>query len=193
MILQALEPQDAEQIAELAADYYPEEMQVEVQEIADALATAVQEGGNFSAGLLERGQLMAYMLAWLEESRLDGLRESVVLIDDLALATGQVSDLRLLISHLVRQLHDAGLSHLAIEGSLLPDTSAIFLGQERFFASLGYEMVASQEYWEEELGAELIWVRYERPGEAEAEASAIEGWDGSDFAAQAEEFEEFPE
>ena len=194
MILQALEPQDAEQIAELAADYYPEEMQFEADEIADALSSAVQEGGNFSVGLMERGKMMAYMLAWLEESRVEGNRESVVLIDDLALATGQVSDLRLLISHLVRQLQDAGLSHLAIEGSLLPDTSSVFLGQERYFASLGYEMVASQEYWEDELGAELIWVRYERPVEAEAEVSDSEGWVGSAFASEEdEEFEEFPE
>ncbi|MFN8610596.1 MAG: hypothetical protein U0931_23855 [Vulcanimicrobiota bacterium] len=193
MIVQALEPQDAELIAELAADYYPEEMQFEASEIAEALASAVDEGGNFSLGLVERGQLMAYMLAWLEESRLEGLRESVVLIDDLALATGQVADLRLLISHLVRQLQDAGLSHLAIEGSLLPDTRDIFEGQQRFFSSLGYELVASQEYWEDELGAELIWVRYERPAEVEAEASTGEGWDGSEFASQTEEFEELPE
>jgi hypothetical protein len=194
MILQALEPQDAEQIAELAADYYPEEMQFEADEIADALASAVQEGANFSVGLMQRGQLKAYMLAWLEESRVEGNRESVVLIDDLALATGQVADLRLLISHLVRQLQDAGLSHLAIEGSLMPDTSSIFMGQERYFASLGYELVASQEYWEDEFGTELIWVRYQRPVEAEAQASQSEGWVGSAFAAEDdEEFEEFPE
>lgn len=183
MNLQALEPQDAEQIAELAADFYPEEMLYEATEIAAALASAVREGGNFSVGLLERGNLVAYMLAWLEESRVEGLRESVVLIDDLALATGEIEDLRLMLSHLVRQLEGAGLTHLAIEGSLLPDTRELFLNQARFFASLGYELVASHDYWEEELGAELTWVRYERPLEAEveAEASASEVWDGAEF------------
>lgn len=183
MNLQPLEPQDAEQIAELAADFYPEEMLYEAAEIAEALTSAVREGGNFSVGLRERGQLMAYMLAWLEESRVEGVRESVVLIDDLALATGEVEDLRLLLSHLVQQLQSAGLTHLAIEGSLLPDTRELFLNQARFFASLGYEMVASQDYWEEEFGAELTWVRYERPvaAEAEAEAFASEVWDGAEF------------
>ncbi|MCW5871433.1 MAG: hypothetical protein KIS61_29530, partial [Candidatus Eremiobacteraeota bacterium] len=129
MNLQSLEPQDAEQIAELAADFYPEEMLYEAAEIAAALTSAVREGGNFSVGLLERGNLMAYMLAWLEESRVEGLRESVVLIDDLALATGEIEDLRLMLSHLVGQLQRAGLTHLAIEGSLLPDTRELFLNQ----------------------------------------------------------------
>ena len=137
MIIQPLEPQDAEQIAEVAAAYYPEEMLCEAREIAGSLEAAVREGGNFSVGLVERGKLLAYMLAWLEESRLEGLRESVVLIDDLALATGELEDLRLLLAHLARQLQDAGLTHLAIEGSLLPDTREIFWGQARFLASLG--------------------------------------------------------
>lgn len=183
MILQPLEPHDAEQIAELAADFYPEELLCEASEIAHSLTLAVREGGNFSVGLVQRGQLIAYMLAWLEESRVEGMRESVVLIDDLALATGQIEDLRLLLSHLAQQLQGAGLTHLAIEGSLLPDTRELFLDQERFFASLGYELVASQDYWEEEVGAELTWVRYERPVEAEVEAtvSADEVWDGAEF------------
>ena len=196
MNLHPLEPQDAEQIADLAADFYPEEMLYPASEIAHALASAEREGGNFSVGLLERGNLKAYMLAWLEESRVEGLRVSVLLIDDLALATGEVEDLRLFLSHLVQQLQSAGLTHLAIEGSLLPDTRELFLNQARFFASLGYELVASQDYWEEELGAELTWVRYERPvedAEAEAEASTTEGWDGSEFPSMDEEFEEFPE
>lgn len=183
MILQPLEPQDAEQIAEVAADFYPEEMLCDPGEIAGALEAAVREGANFSVGLVERGHLLAYMLVWLEESRVEGLRESVVLIDDLALATGQPEDLRLLLSHLAQQLQQAGLTHLAIEGSLLPDTREIFSNQARFIESLGYELVASQDYWEEEVGAELTWVRYERPVEAEVEArvSAAEVWDGAEF------------
>ncbi|MBN9413906.1 MAG: hypothetical protein J0I12_00650 [Candidatus Eremiobacteraeota bacterium] len=183
MILQPLEPQDAEQIAELAADFYPEEMLYEAGDIASALATAVREGGNFSVGLVERGNLLAYMLAWLEESRVEGLRESVVLIDDLALATGEAEDLRLLLSHLVQRLEQADLTHLAIEGSLLPDTREMFWGLARFIGSLGYELVASQDYWEEEVGAELTWVRYERPAEAEVEVqvSVAEVWDGAEF------------
>ncbi len=181
MNLQLLEPHDAEQIAELAADFYPEEMLYDAAEIAAALTSATREGGNFSVGLLARGNLKAYMLAWLEESRVEGLRESVVLIDDLALATGEIEDLRLMLSHLVRQLQGAGLAHLAIEGSLLPDTREFFLDQTDFFASLGYEMVASQDYWEDDFGAELTWVRYERPLEVEAELSASEVWDGVEF------------
>lgn len=57
------------------------------------------------------------------------------------------------------------------------------MNQERFLASLGYGLVASQDYWEEEVGAELTWVRYERPVEAEVEAtvSADEVWDGAEF------------
>jgi len=192
MILQALEPHHAEQIADLAADYYPQELLVEAEEIAHALTCAVREGSNYSVGLLEKGKLLAYMLAWQEESRIEGRRESVVLIDDLALATGEIEDLRLLFAHLVKQLQSSGLTHLAIEGSLLAETRELFLKQGRFFASLGYEMVASQDYWEEDLGAELTWVRYERPLEAEAQA-ASEAWDGSEFPSMDEEFEVFPE
>lgn len=192
MILQALEPRDAEQIADLAADYYPEEMLFDAAEVAHALSCAVREGSNYSVGLLEQGKLVAYMLAWQEESRIEGRRESVVLIDDLALATGEIEDLRLLFAHLVQQLEGRGLTHLAIEGSLLADTRELFRKQGRFFASLGYEMVASQDYWEDGLGAELTWVRYERPLEAEALAVS-EAWDGSEFPSRDEEFEVFPE
>lgn len=194
MILQALEPQDAESIAALARHYYPEEMALDPGEIADSLTAAEEEGGNFSLGLVDHGQLRGYMLAWLEESRVEGVRESVVLIDDLTVGTGSVADLQKLLRSLVGNLEDSGLSHLAIEGTLLPETRDTFLGQQRFFASLGYELVASQEYFEDEIGVELTWVRYERPVEVEASAAA-ESWDGSEFAPEAEdeELEEFPD
>jgi len=192
MTLQALEPQDAELIVALAADYYPEEMQLDVDDIAQSLATAEEEGGNFSSGLLENGHLRGYLLAWLEESRVQGLRESVILIDDVAITTGSIGDLQRLFRNLITQIEDSGLSHLAIEGSLLPDTRDTFMGQRRFFSGLGYELVASQDYWEEELGVEMTWVRYERPVEVEASVTA-ECWDGSEFAPEDEEFDEFPE
>lgn len=188
MILQALEPQDAEEIAALARHHYPEEMALEASEIADSLSAAEEEGGNFSLGLLDHGQLRAYMLAWLEESRVEGLRESVVLIDDLTVATGALSDLQKLFRSLVGNLEDSGLSHLAIEGTVLPETRDTLLGQQRFFSSLGYELVASRDYFEEEIGVELTWVRYERPVEVEASA-ASEGWDGSEFEPEEEELE----
>jgi hypothetical protein len=192
MILHPLEAQDAESIAALAADFYPEEMHLEAEEIAQSLRAADEEGGNFSAGLLHQGHLCGYMLAWLEESRLEGVRESVILIDDVAVATGSLADLQRLFRNLISQIEESGLSHLAIEGSLLPDTRDTFLGQRRFFSSLGYELVASQDYWEDDLGVELTWVRYERPVEVEAAASS-ECWDGSEFGPDDEEFDEFPE
>ena len=55
MILQALEPRDAEQIADLAADYYPEEMLFDAAEVAHALSCAVRERSTYSVGLLEQG------------------------------------------------------------------------------------------------------------------------------------------
>ena len=192
MTLQALDPQDAERIAALAADYYSDELLLEVEEIAESLATAEEEGGNFSLGLFDNGRLQGYLLAWLEVSRVEGLQESVVFIDDVAIATGRLEDLQRLFRTLVSHIEESGLSHLAIEASMLPETRETFSGQRRFFSGLGYELVASQEYWEDQLGVELTWVRYERPVEVEA-LVVSESWDGSEFEPDDEEFEEFPE
>lgn len=191
-MLQSLEPQDAESIAALAATLYPEELQLEVHEIAEALEAAEEEGGNFSVGLVENGHLKGYMLAWLEESRLEGLQESVLLIDDLALPEGSTADLQKLLRNLVSQLEESQLAHLAIEGTAPSSFAETLRSLERFIHKLGYELVASEDYFEDELGMELTWVRYERPAEVEASVAG-ESWDGSEFVPEDEELEEFPE
>lgn len=180
MTFQALEPHDAEQIVEFSQLFYPDELMLEVEDIAEALEVAEAEGGNFSVALVEQGEMCGYMLAWIEESRAEGLKESVLLVDDVVLEQGYLSRLPQVFKHLVEQMEESGLGHLAIEGVLLPNTRALFLGQAKAFRNLGYELVASQEYYEEELDLELTWVRYERPAEVLATASS-EVWEGSGF------------
>ena len=181
MIFQALEPSDAEQIVEFSQQFYPDEMLLEVEEVAEALQVAESEGGNFSVALVDQGEMCGYMLAWLEESRADGLKESVLLVDDVVLEQSALSRLPQLFRHLVGQMEESGLGHLAIEGVLLPNARSLFSGQAKAFRSLGYEMVASHDYYEEELDLELTWVRYERPAEVLATAGS-EVWEGSEFS-----------
>lgn len=178
MSVQLLEAVDAEEIYQLASEYFPEELHLDLEDLARSLRAADAELGNFSVGLLHQGRLQAYMLAWLEDSRVEGNRESVVLVDEVLLH--HPDQLPTLFRTMVNQLDESDLGHLAIEGTLLPEQRALFESHQRTFRSLGYERVASHLYFDEQLEVELLWVRYQRPEAMEVELQD-EAWEGSNF------------
>jgi hypothetical protein len=162
MHFQALEPADAEQIAELACELYADELFVHPDDIAASLLSAQAEGSNFSLGVLNNGILLGYLLAWLEESRVEGNREEVVLVEDVALSEEARPQLAGLFKAFVELLEEAECAHLPIEAALVAGTRPLFMAQKPVFARLGYDLVASHDYWEEELEQTLTWVRFER-------------------------------
>lgn len=169
MYLQSLESMDAELIAELASRLHPPELHLEPEEIAEALDAAAEEQSNFSMGFVDGSRLHGYMLAWLEESRVEGNRESVLLIEDLAVDDTVRSQVSKLFRILVQNLEESGLHDIAIEAVVLASLQQTYANHTRLFSSLGYELAATSTYEDEDLGQEMVWVRYERPAEAEPE------------------------
>ena len=173
MSLFRITPEDAESVAALAEQIYPEEMALSAEEIGEALQAAEDEGGNLSLGLSQGHRLRAYLLAWLEESRVEGLKESVVLVDDIGLSEDSLfPDL---LRGLAEVLEESELSHLAIEGAMPGRMRQLFGEQRKLLERLGYQEVNSQKYVEEEWELELTWVRFERIQEEQPEQAEAEG------------------
>jgi hypothetical protein len=170
MYLQSLESMDAELIVELAGRLHPPELHLEAEDIAEALDAAADEESNFSMGFVDGSRLHGYMLAWLEESRVEGLRESVLLIEDVVVDDTARPQVGKLFRVLVQNLEESGLTDIAIEATLLASMQPAFASHTRLFSSLGYELAASSTYEDDELGQEMIWVRYERPQQEEVPA-----------------------
>lgn len=184
LYLQALEAVDAEAIAELAGREHGPELQPSVDELVQAFEAAQEEQGNFSLGLLDGTRLHGYLLAWLEESRLEGPPHSVVLVEDLLVDSLARAQLSMLLRVLVQNLDEAGLGHLPIESAVVRSRQATFEQLEDFIAQLGYELVGSHQYHDAELGEEVTWVRFERPATVEARINEEEA-----FVAAEEEFQ----
>jgi len=180
MNVQLVEAVDADQVYRLACEYYADDLHLTIDELVQSLRAADAEFGNFSVALVDHGEMQAYLLAWLEESRVEGNRESVVLVDDVVAEPDLLSRL---FRAMVDQLEDQGFAHLAIEGTILPATRSLFGAQKRLFRTLGYELVASHDYFDEDLEIELTWVRYERPVEVEASVN-----DDVEFSSDDSEF-----
>jgi hypothetical protein len=173
MSLFRLTAEDAESVADLAELIYPEEMALSVEEISEALQTAEQEEGNLSLGLSQGHRLRAYLLAWLEESRVEGLKESVVLVDDIGLS--EESLFPEMLKGLAQVLEESELGHLAIEGAMPGRMRQLFGEQRKLLERLGYREVNCQTYTEDEWGLELTWVRFERIEEELPEQLETEG------------------
>lgn len=180
MYLQSLEAIDAESIAYLASLLHPVELHMEPEEIADALEAAAQEDANYSMGFVDGARLHGYMLAWLEESRVEGNRESVLLIDDVLVDETASPQAAKLFRILVQNLEESGLGDVAIEAVLLASMQPFLDRHVRAFSALGYEVAASTTYDDEELGQQMLWVRYERPREDEAVISEEEQFVSAD-------------
>ena len=156
-----LTPEDAERINALAERHYKSELALSKDEIEENLKTAESEEGNFSFGLEENRELVGYLLAWLEESRIEGRKESVVLVDDLVVEPHARHGTKELIRSMVCELQDREKGQLAVEAALLENVKDTFAQPRKFFESLGYELAAQIDYEDEDLQQSMTWVRYE--------------------------------
>ena len=157
----ALGQDDAEAIEQLAEVHYPPEFHLDMEDVAKNLRQADEVGFNFSFGLETKGALMGYLLAWLDNSRLEGRREDVVLIDDLVVVPEARVHLKKLLSALAEELNSKELGDLAVEAAIRAQDAGFLQLHTRFLESLGYELVAEVPYDDEDLGEGLTWVRFE--------------------------------
>ena len=105
------------------------------------------------------GECVGYLVAWRGRSMLDVPRpETVVFIDDL-----QAADPRALWPLLVQLGEDIeakALQALPIEGVCRRNAYRLFRDHDSAIRRLGYELHAHYEYWDENLGEELCWMRW---------------------------------
>lgn len=161
MTIDALLPEHAPQIHGLARDYYQLELCPALDELEHNLRLAEEEGRHWSLGAWEGEHLRGYLLAWLDETRSEDSQEEVVLIEDLLPGSG--CHPASLLERLVLELEKAGLAHLALESTLIPNQPRLLELCQQCLEGLGYECVGQDSLETRAESPEMTWQRYERP------------------------------
>lgn len=180
-----LEPDDAEYIEDLANHHYPPNYPMSSDDIADNLEK--EDKSSFCFGVESEGKLLGYLMSWVENSMIEGRKERVLLVDDIVLSNRARHQLFRLLDTTIKEMQTRGFGKLPIEGSARPSSSNTFMGHPEAIERLGYELVSKAEYYEEEFGEQLTWVRFEPIEESD---SIIDTDDHLEIAFEAEEKED---
>ncbi|MEW6284201.1 MAG: hypothetical protein AB1758_36645 [Candidatus Eremiobacterota bacterium] len=159
--LLTLTPQHAAEVESLARRLYPEGYHLSEEDIAENLEGVEEEGCNFCIGVQDDDRLVGYVMAWLDNTLVEGRVEDVVLVDDLALLPSARPHLYTLLRGLLRGMEEAGCGGLPIEGTVRKSLEETFTAHAGVFETLGYQLVGSHEYTDESLGEVLVWIRFE--------------------------------
>ncbi len=154
-----LETDDAEYIEALAGHHYPPTYPMSLDDIFDNLEKSDED--SFCYGVEEDGKILGYLMAWIDNTMVEGRRERVLLIDDIVLSNRARHQLFRLLNTVITELQKRGFGKLPIEGSARPSSSNTFMGHPEALDRLGYELVSKAEYYEDEFDETLTWVRYE--------------------------------
>ncbi|GEM_PF-754220 len=168
----------AEKIAALEQAVYPPEFLSGVSVIRENLLNAERADENLSLGILDGEELMAYLIAWVTYSLIERRsQEEVIFIDDIVVLKGHVNAFFDLLQALRDYLIEKKLTHLPIEGTTREGSFKVFASHKRIFDELGYTLVGTHEYWDEELCENLTFVRFhpsESVGENESSEEPVE-------------------
>ena len=142
-------------MAALADRAYPGSYRLSAQDVRDSL-----EGDHLCLGVFGDGELLAYLMCWVDVSQVEELAgEAVLLLDDIVVQDGR--HLILLLAALRRILLLRGLQGLAMEGTHRARAEALFDEHPRVVARLGYRRAATHHYFGEREQEQLCWARYE--------------------------------
>lgn len=162
-----LEPEDAEYIADLAHHHYPPNYPMSVDDILDNLEKS--DENSFCFGVEHEEKLVGYLMAWIDESMVEGQdHEDVLLVDDIVLNMKARHQLFRLLNTMITQMQERGFGKLPIEGSARPASGNTFMNHPEALERLGYALSKTAEYYEEEFEESLTWVRYEPIEEKDA-------------------------
>ena len=162
----ALTSEHAHAIEELAREHYPESYRMTAEDVAENLAGLGQEDCNFCFGAFREGKLLGYIMAWLDNSLVEGRAEDVALVDDVVLSNAAKPHLYLLLRAMIAEIDGSGHPGLPIEGTVRPNARDTFLEHPDVIERLGYQLVGTHEYSDPTFGEELVWVRFEVPQES---------------------------
>lgn len=159
-------------LAQLETSYPPGMRQGE-SAIREKLKELDDSGYSLSWMLHVDDECLGYLVAWPGESLLDlpnGHR--VIFIDDLQVRPGHGTQLYALLKLLAEDIVEKDLCSLSIEAVCRRNAYKVFKEHEGAIARLGYELLATYEYWEETVGEELCWMRWKPLQEVEEDAAA---------------------
>jgi len=152
----------AESIAELEARIYPSELVTGIETIRENLTNAESDGENMSWGAFSGNHMIGYCLAWVQSSMLEGREsEDVVLLEDIAILPGHQNAFLTLLEAMTEDARTRGFGGLPIEGASRDAAFKVFSKHRETFKNLGYSLVASQQYWDEDFSENMTWVRFE--------------------------------
>jgi acetyltransferase (GNAT) family protein len=154
-----LEPEDAEYVETLAGHHYPPNYPMPLDDILENLRR--KDKNSFCFGVEEDGKLLGYLMAWVENTMVEGRREKVLLVDDIVMGNRARGQLFRVLQSMIGEMEKRGFGKLPIEGSARPASSNTFMSHPEALERLGYELSATSEYFEDEFQEKLTWVRYE--------------------------------
>ena len=174
----------APEIAALAGCQWP--YRLPCQDLTENLQGLDEDGCNFCFGLENDGKLTGYILAWVDNSLMEGRAEDVVLVEDVLLQPGSRRYLFNLLRRALNAMRAAGYRGLPVEGMLRQGAQETFTRHPEAMEMLGYHMSDTKSYHDEAINEDLTWVRFE-PNEAPPHVN-----DGDDAALGLEEEEPPP-
>lgn len=160
----ALTHEDAEEVAELVAEFYPEALRPDLEQTREGL------DGEFCLGVHRNGALDGVLLAWLDNTLVEGRREQVVFVEDLI---GESADIEVLFERVLAEVEQG----TAIEGIICNEAQPELLQNGSALSSLGYGLSGSHTYRCESSGEMMTWVRFEPARQDPPE----DLWDGTTF------------
>ena len=154
-----LDPDDAEYVEDIANHHYPANYPMSYDDILENLERSDQE--SFCYGVEDKGKLVGYLMAWVDNSQVEGSKEKVILIDDVVLSAKARHQIFGLIETMIETMESRGLGKLPIEGSARPTTSSTFLDHSEAMERIGYALTSKAEFFEDQFQESLTWLRFE--------------------------------
>ncbi|HPZ06746.1 MAG TPA: hypothetical protein PL110_01415 [Candidatus Eremiobacteraeota bacterium] len=154
----------ASKIAKVESLIYPPVYRLGKEGIRKNLLEMEQNNCNFSWATLDKeGNLNAYLIAYLDSSHKNE-NEPVIYVDDIVITpSARKISAYFLLKAMIEDFTSCGLVKPPIEGVSRENAHNMWVrhGKDRAIAKLGYHMVDSFSYMDEEMGSELHWVRFE--------------------------------
>lgn len=140
---------------------YPVAMREDDARLQSKLATLESTKFNMSWILLAEQHCVGYLVAYPRRTLVDVPQyESVIYVDDIQVVRGHERYLFRLLTLLAQDIHRLNLQQKSIEGVCRRDAYKLFDRHRRVIERLGWEQISTYEYWDDDLGEELSWMRW---------------------------------
>ena len=154
----------ADKIAAVEAAVYPGLYRLGEKGIRENLCEMEKNNCNFSWATVDKeGNINAYILAYLDNSHREQ-DEPVAYVDDIVITgSARKTSVYFLLKAMIDEYTGMGLPKLPIEGVSRENAHKMWSrhGHSRTIAKLGYHMTDTFAYFDEDMGCDLYWVRFE--------------------------------